>query len=415
MGNMFAFTGADTYGRFKRLRGWNVFEPIGFDAFGIHSENLRDQAGDQPGGADSAEHRELPAPAPANGSHVRLAARAVHHRPAVLQVDPVDLRRSCSRLDWPTEKAAPVNWCPSCKTVLANEQVINGACERCGTPVEQRDAGAVVLQDHRVRRAAAGQPGRRQWTGPTPPPRPSATGSARSEGAEIDFAARARPARSGSITTRPDTIFGATFMVLAPEHPLVEEITTRERNRTRWRPIARAGRSPGHRLAPGGRTGRRPACSPARSRMNPANGRTIPVWIADYVLMEYGTGAIMAVPGHDERDFEFATALRTADRAGRGARRQRPRSAGRVGLDGVDGVGWSNSGEFTGLPAAEATARDHRVAGGDGRGQGRGATTACTTGASPGSGTGARRSRSSTATPAAPSRCRRAIYRCCCR
>src|SRR5882724_10697003 len=330
VGNMFAFTGADTYGRFKRLRGWNVFEPIGFDAFGIHSENYAIKLGINPA--------EL---IPRNIENFRRQLKRMgamfDWRHELSTTDPgyykwtqwifVQLFKAGKAY----KKAAPVNWCPSCKTVLANEQVINGACERCGTPVEQRN-----------------------WLG-------------RSEGAEIDF-----PLEHGRsirvFTTRPDTVFGATFMVLAPEHPLVSEITTpaqQEAVDAYRRQVAAKdiiSRKIGDREKTGVFTG--------AFAKNPANGRTIPVWIADYVLMEYGTGAIMAVPGHDERDFEFAKryGLRIVRVLGRPG--QDPEAPMETSETGVDGYRIMNSGEFSGMPAAEGKTAIIRWLEGTSRGKG---------------------------------------------
>ncbi len=275
VGNMFAFTGADVYGRFKRLQGYDVFEPIGFDAFGIHSENYAIKQGINPADPDPAEHRELPPPARADRRDVRLAARALDHRPALLQVDPVDLPPAL-KAGKAYKKAAAVNWCPKDKTVLANEQVIDGRCERCGTAVEQR-----MLEQWFFRiteyadRLLADLDDSPRWTGRTAPRRRSATGWGGREGAEIGLPGRrtggtadrrtdGRVAAIRVYTTRPDTVFGATFMVLAPEHPLVDALTTPEQRaaveayrqaaaRRTWCPARWA-------------TGRRPACSPAATR-----------------------------------------------------------------------------------------------------------------------------------------------------
>jgi leucyl-tRNA synthetase len=204
------------------------------------------------------------------------------------------------------KKKAAVNWCPTDKTVLANEQVENGLCERCGTPVEQRlleqwffrisEYSARLLENlEAIDWSDTTRTAQRNWIG-------------RSEGAEIEFAiaggGEARETTIRVFTTRPDTLFGATFMVLAPEHPLVERLTGPAHRDTVNAYVAAAGkqdlvaRKTGERDKTGVFTG--------GYAINPATGAPIPVWIADYVLMEYGTGAIMAVPAHDERDFAFA-------------------------------------------------------------------------------------------------------------
>ena len=197
--------------------------------------------------------------------------------------------------------------------MLANEQVINGRCERCDTVVEQRtlEQWFFRITEYADRLLAdLDDKSKMDWSDSTTTAQRNWLG--RSEGAELDFplggGARPTATRRATIrvfTTRPDTVFGATFMVLAPEHPLVDRLIIGRRSGRRW---TRTARRPRRRTWSPARwaSGRRPASSPAATRVNPATGQQIPVWIADYVLMEYGTGAIMAVPGHDERDFEFA-------------------------------------------------------------------------------------------------------------
>ncbi len=304
IGNVFAFTGADVHGRFKRLQGYQVFEPMGFDAFGIQSENYALKVGVHPG--------EL---IPKNIANFRRQLSAIGGM--------FDWSRSFSTTDpeyykWTQwlflqllkagkayKKKAAVNWCPSCKTVLANEQAEGGVCERCGTPVEQRllEQWFFRITDFAERLLAnLDDKSKMDWSDRTTTAQRNWVG--RSEGAELRFGI----AGGESIrvfTTRPDTIFGATFMVLAPEHPLVDRLTT-EAERAAVEAYRRAAqakdvvsRKVGDKDKSGVFTG--------GYATNPATGKPIPVWVADYVLMDYGTGAIMAVPGHDERDFAFAT------------------------------------------------------------------------------------------------------------
>ena len=327
VGNMFAFTGADTYGRFKRLQGFDVFEPIGYDAFGIHSENYAISVGVNPGKL-----------IPQNIANFRRQLRRIggmfDWRHELSTTDPSYYKWTqwlflqLYKAGKAYRKAAAVNWCPKDKTVLANEQVINGHCERCDSLVEQR---TLVQWFFRISEYAdrllanLDDKSKMDWSESTVLAQRNWLG--RSEGAEIDFrvphpersaAHRERqaphPERSeGSgvikvFTTRPDTIFGATFMVLAPEHPLVDTLTAEDRKPEvdAYRKMVAAkdlvSRKVGEREKTGVFTG--------SYAVNPATGAPIPVWIADYVLMEYGTGAIMAVPGHDDRDFEFARRYR---------------------------------------------------------------------------------------------------------
>jgi leucyl-tRNA synthetase len=304
VGNMFAFTGSDVFGRFKRLQGFDVFEPIGFDAFGIHSENHAIKVGIHPG--------EL---IPRNIENFRRQLRRIggmfDWRQELATTDP----RYYKWTQWlflqlyqagkAYKKMGVVNWCPECKTVLANEQVIAGFCERHGdTKVEQRrlDQWYFKITDYAERLLAnLDDPGVMDWSTTTTTAQRNWIG--RSEGAEVDFPVEGHdPIRV--FTTRPDTIFGATFMVLAPEHPMVAALTSDDQHDAVDQYVERAAaedlvsRRVGEREKTGVFTG--------GYAVNPATGNSIPVWLADYVLMEYGTGAIMAVPAHDERDLEFA-------------------------------------------------------------------------------------------------------------
>jgi leucyl-tRNA synthetase len=323
VGNLFAFTGNDIYGRFQRLQGHTVFEPIGFDAFGIHSENYALKVGINP--------TEL---IPRNISNFRRQLKSaglmIDWRHQLSTTDPtyykwtqwIFLELFKRKLAY--RGRAAVNWCPKDKTVLANEQVIAGACERCGTKVEQRflEQWFFKITDYAERLLAnldwidwseSTKTAQRNWIG-------------RSDGAEIVFRVQDLLEMAGAatvglnvmattaelnalatdikvFTTRPDTIFGATYLVLAPEHPLVDALTTDEqREEVRAYRASAAKQDLVTRKVSKEKTG----VFTGAYAINPATGLPIPIWIADYVLMEYGTGAIMAVPGHDDRDFQFA-------------------------------------------------------------------------------------------------------------
>ena len=306
VGNIYAFTGADVHGRFKRMQGHDVFEPIGFDAFGIHSENFALKAGVHP--------MDL---IPAN---VANFTRQLRRMGGMFDWDHAVDTTAPEYYKWTQwlflqffkhglaeQKEAPVNWCPSDMTVLANEQVVVGACERCGTPVEQRFirqwflkiteyAGRLLDNLSAIDWSETTRKAQRAWI-------------RRSRGAEIRFPVAADAGEGDEVvvpvfTTRPDTVFGATYMVLAPEHPLVDTVTSDacreevEAYRARTQAMDLVARQKIEKNKTGVFTGG--YC------INPATREPIPVWIADYVLMGYGTGAIMAVPGHDERDFDFA-------------------------------------------------------------------------------------------------------------
>ena len=301
VGNMYAFTGADIYGRFQRLQGNDVFEPIGFDAFGIHSENFALKQGVHP--------MEL---IPRNISNF---TRQLHSIGAMYDwqhtVDTTDPRYykwtqwvflQLYKAGLAEKKEAPVNWCPSCHTVLANEQVIAGACERCGTPVEQRILSQWFFTITRYAQRLLDNLQWIDWSDTTRKAQENWIG--RSEGAELRFVTR-DGLDIPVFTTRPDTVFGATFLVLAPEHPAVDSVTSEEQRATvrDYMEYVASQDLVTRKKTDKEKTG----VFTGGYAKNPATGADVPIWIADYVLMEYGTGAIMAVPGHDERDFEFAS------------------------------------------------------------------------------------------------------------
>ncbi|MEO5580485.1 MAG: class I tRNA ligase family protein, partial [Gemmatimonadaceae bacterium] len=306
VGNLFAFVGSDIYGRFQRLQGHNVLEPLGYDAFGIHSENYALKVGKHPS--------EL---IPRNVANFRRQLDSAGlmvdwtHSLATTDADYykwtqwVFLQLLKHGLAY--KKQAAVNWCPNDKTVLANEQVIGGACERCDTPVEQRFLSQWFFKTSQYAERLLSNLDTLDWSETTKTAQRNWIG--RSEGAQIVFRVM-RDGTEGSsesirvFTTRPDTVFGATYLVLAPEHPLVASLTGGVYRAAVEQYLARSARQDVvTRKSSVDKTG----VFTGSYATNPATGKEIPVWISDYVLMEYGTGAIMAVPGHDERDFEFAT------------------------------------------------------------------------------------------------------------
>ena len=346
IGNIYAYTGADVNGRYWRLRGKDVFEPIGFDAFGIHSENYALKIGANPndliprnienftrvlkrfGGMYDWEHT-------VNTTHVSYYKWTQWVFLKLYEGGMVERRE------------APVNWCPSCKTVLANEQVIQGQCERCDAAVEQRQLPQWFFKITRFAQTLLDNLEGMDWSDKTR--KAQANWIGRSEGADVDFPVAGNGESIRVFTTRPDTLFGATYMVLAPEHPLVERVAGEaHREAVDSYRAEVAGRDLVERQkVDKEKTG----VFTGGYAINPANGAEIPIWIADYVLMEYGTGAIMAVPGHDVRDFEFATEfglpiVRVI--AGPGEEASTPLQAAYPG----DGV-LVNSGRFDGLSVAQ--------------------------------------------------------------
>jgi len=309
VGNIYAFTGADVHGRYQRLRGKTVFEPIGFDAFGIHSENFALKVGTHPMDL-------IP-------SNVKNFTRQLRRIGGMFDWDHVVDTTDPSYYKWTQwvflqlfnaglaeRKEAPVNWCPSCMTVLANEQVIGGECERCGTAVEQRRIAQWFFRITDYSQRLLDNLEGLDWSDTTKKAQSNWIG--RSTGAQLHF-----PVVDGDgnetgtsvevYTTRPDTVFGATYMVLSPEHPLVEKVTDDGLRAPVYAYMDKAAKKD---LVARQKTDKTKTGVPTGGFCrNPATGEVIPIWIADYVLMEYGTGAIMAVPGHDTRDFEFAQAF----------------------------------------------------------------------------------------------------------
>ena len=370
VGNIYAFTGADVHGRFQRLTGKLVFEPIGFDAFGIHSENFALAQGVNP--------MDL---IPRNVANFTRQLRRIggmfdwNH--TVDTTDPDYYRWTqwifiqLFNAGLAVRKEAPVNWCPSCVTVLANEQVISGRCERCDTPVEQRRIAQWFFRITEYVDRLLGNLENIDWSEVTKKAQHNWIG--RSEGAALQFPILPTPvdavagSRSGLsvtstsslaaddvcievFTTRPDTVFGATYMVLSPEHPLVDIVTEEKEVEAvqAYRDQATSKDLVSRQKVEKTKTG----VFTGGYCLNPATGEPIPIWVADYVLMEYGTGAIMAVPGHDQRDFDFAEAMglpivRVV--AGEGDNAHTLLSEGYLG----DGV-MVNSGRFDGLSVSES-------------------------------------------------------------
>jgi len=304
MGHLEAFSGGDVIARFKRQQGHNVLHPIGWDAFGLPAENAAIKRGIHP---KTWTYRNIEA----QRATFRRLGTSFDWSRTFNTCDPdyyrwtqwLFLRMHERGLAY--RKASPVNWCPNDQTVLANEQVINGRCERCDAVVVKRQLAQwffkITDYAQRLLDDMAGLEHRwsdkvltmqRNWIG-------------RSEGAHVDFEVEGTGERVRVFTTRPDTLFGATFFVLAPEHELAERLVAGTEHEGAFAEFReRVGRqSEIERLS----TERdKEGVFLGAYAINPVNGERIPIWAADYVLTEYGTGAIMAVPAHDQRDFEFA-------------------------------------------------------------------------------------------------------------
>src|SRR3954451_3311697 len=303
MGHVKNHTMGDVVTLYKRRNGWRVMHPMGYDAFGLPAENAAIRSGKHPSISTRENIEAIRAQMKRMGWSIDWTRELSTADPSYYRwTQWIFLRLFEAGLAYRRE--APVKWCPVDQTVLANEQVIDGHCERCGSLVEAKnleqwffkitDYAQRLLDDLETvnwpERVVTMQ---RNWIG-------------RSEGAEVVFRAEHDPSIELPVfTTRPDTLFGATFFVLAPEHPLAIELARGTEHESAVVDYVRrtAALSEVERAEEKQKTG----VFTGRSVINPVNGEAIPIWVADYVLMEYGTGAIMAVPAHDERDHEFAT------------------------------------------------------------------------------------------------------------
>ena len=302
LGHWFNYAPTDSWARFKKLQGKNVFEPMGFDSFGLPAENYAVKTGIHP-------HKTTDT----NISYIREQLKAIG---AMYDWDDEVVTSHPDYYKWTQwlflklyenglayRANAPVNWCPHDKTVLANEQVHEGKCERCGTEVTKKnltqwffkitDYAEELLEgldsiDWPEKTKAM----QRNWIG-------------KSTGLEIVFNVDQHKDKTIEVfTTRPDTLFGVTYVVLAPEHQLVEGLTTAEQSSVVKEYVAKSAKiSDIDRLAT---TKEKTGVFSGSYAINPVNNTKVPIWISDYVLATYGTGAVMAVPGHDTRDFEFA-------------------------------------------------------------------------------------------------------------
>ena len=305
VGHIKGYALSDVWARYKKMQGFNVLHPMGWDAFGLPAEN------------DAIK----------KGVHPSLVTKTN------IGVFKKQLQSFSTMYDWSRElststpdyykwtqwifiqmfkkglayqREMPVNWCPSCKTGLANEEVVNRECERCGTIVEKKNLKQWMLKITEYADRLLTDLDKLNWPDRVKQMQSSWIG--KSTGAEVVFSAPSQ--KSGKdidlvvFTTRPDTLFGATYMVLAPEHPLVDELTSAEQKEKVSAYVYDASmksdleRTIGDKEKTGVFTG--------SYAVNPVNNKKIPIWVADYVLIDYGTGAIMSVPAHDQRDFEFA-------------------------------------------------------------------------------------------------------------
>jgi len=347
VGHWRGYTISDVMSRYKILQGYEVLHPMGFDSFGLPAENYALSQGVHP--------------AACTDENIVNYIRQLKELSAVYNWEQSFSTTDPDYYKWTQwifvkmfkaglayEKEMPLNWCQSCKAVLANEEVVGGACDRCNSVVTKKMLRQWMLGITKYAERLLVDLDKLDW--PERTKKMQAEWIGKSYGAEIDFKVDGSDKKIRVFTTRPDTLYGATFMVLAPGHKLVTELTQPDVKADIEKYIFNAStKSTVDRMADKDKTG----IFTGSYATNPISGEKMPIWISDYVLEDYGTGAIMCVPGHDERDFEFATkfdlpilqVIRQAD----SAEESEPLKAAIVG----DGI-MMNSGQWNGMDSNEA-------------------------------------------------------------
>lgn len=291
---------SDVWSRYKLLNGYYIIHPMGWDAFGLPAENYAIKMGVHPR-VSTAEN-------------IATFKKQLEDISAIYDWDMEVNTTDPEFYKWTQwifvkmfkaglayQKEMPINWCPSCKTGLANEEVVNGECERCGTPVTKKNLKQWMLRITKYADRLLEDLNKLDW--PEKVKKMQTDWIGKSYGAEVDFEVQGSDKTIKIYTTRPDTLYGATFMVLAPEHAMVSELTKPEQKEAVEEYIQKAlMKSSVDRMQDKEKTG----VFTGSYAINPLTKKPIPIWISDYVLADYGTGAIMCVPAHDERDFDFA-------------------------------------------------------------------------------------------------------------
>jgi len=300
VGHLASYLPTDVVARYKRAQGFNVLHPMGYDAFGLPAEQYAIQTGVHPAITTEKAIKNFKRQLESFGFSFDWSKSLATTDPAFLKWTQwifTELYKSGLAF----QKEVPVNWCPALKTVLANEEVVNGKSERGGHPVERMPMKQWMLKITEYAEELLNGLEKINWPSRTVEGQKNWIG--KSVGANVSFKIKGSEKDLNVFTTRPDTLFGVTFMVLAPEHPLALEISTDDKKDELAKYIkATASKSEVDRQSSKEKTG----VFTGAYALHPLSGEDIPIWISDYVLFDYGTGAIMAVPAHDERDFAFA-------------------------------------------------------------------------------------------------------------
>ena len=302
LGHWFNYAPADSFARFKKMQGYNVFHPMGFDAFGLPAENYAIKTGIHPEESTLKNIETMKKQLEEMGGSYDWNYSVETCMPDYYKwTQWLFLQLYKAGLAY--KKEAPVNWCDSCKTVLANEQVIGGKCERCGSEVKRKKLSQWFFKITNYAEELLQGLNTLDWPDSTKKVQTNWIG--KSEGSEIKFRCENNEKEITVFTTRPDTLNGVTYVVIAQESDLVQEITTEECRQNVENYIKETAKlSEIERLST---EKEKTGVFTGAYAINPINGEKVPIWIADYVLEDYGTGAVMAVPAHDTRDFEFAT------------------------------------------------------------------------------------------------------------
>ena len=353
MGHVRNYAIGDVVARFKSMNGYNVLHPMGWDAFGLPAENAAIQNNVHPARWTYGNIENMERQLKGMGISYDWDRELTTCRPDYYKFTQwMFLKLFEHNLAY--KKKSAVNWCPSCQTVLANEQVVEGCCERCESEVDKKQleqwffkttAYAQRLLDDLEK--LPGWPEKvktmqRNWIG-------------RSEGCQFSLEIEGSEETLSVYTTRPDTVFGVTYMVLAPEHPLVEKLVAGKTQELEVQAFVKKMKSTSD-IARTATDAEKEGIFTGAYAINPMNGEKVPIWIANYVLMDYGTGAIMAVPAHDQRDFEFARKYDIPIRVV--IKSPESPALGNEMLEAYPGDGvMVNSGEFDGLTVEEGQKR----------------------------------------------------------
>ncbi|ELC8466084.1 leucine--tRNA ligase [Clostridium perfringens] len=343
-GHWFNYGPVDSWARFKRMQGYNVFQPMGFDAFGLPAENFAIKTGIHPQDSTIKNIAKMEEQLKAMGAMFNWENEVVTCSPEYYKwTQWLFLKLYEKGLAY--RKKAPVNWCPSCQTVLANEQVVDGACERCSTEVTKKDLTQWFFKITDYADELLDKLDGLDWPEKTVSMQKHWIG--RSTGSQVNFKVKDSDLNFDVFTTRVDTLCGVSYVVLAPENPLVDEIVSAEQKEAveNYKEEAKKQSDIERQSISREKTG----VFTGAYAIHPLTGKEVPIWVGDYVLATYGTGAVMAVPAHDERDFAFAEKFNLPIN-----RVIEAKDGSETNLPFCDHGILVNSGEFDGLTTDEA-------------------------------------------------------------